>query len=58
MQKALKEEILQFDEKLKVQIEETHYAEHVKILMVEATDSFDMDVEKAEQIPTITKILH
>lgn len=36
------------------QIEEAHYTELVEILMVEATDEFDMDVEKPDQIPKVT----
>lgn len=65
MQKTLKEGRLQFGEKPKAsmqvdvdsfQTKENHYTEPVEILMVEATDGFDMDVEKVEQIPSVTDV--
>lgn len=56
VQKVLKEGRLQFGEKSKAsmqvsvdpfQTEEAHYVESIDILMVEAIDDFNMDVEKA-----------
>lgn len=58
MQKTLKEGKLQFGEKPTtlmqvdsdpLQVEEAHFAEPVEILMVEATDGLDMEVEQVEQ---------
>lgn len=34
-------------------MEETHYAEPIEILMVEAADDSNMDVDRGEQISTI-----
>lgn len=35
-----------------LQVKETHFAEHVEILMVEATKGLDMEVKLAEQNTT------
>lgn len=59
---ALKEGRLQFSEKPKALMQvdadplktgDAHYNEHVEILMVEATYGFNINVEKAEQIPAV-----
>lgn len=65
MQKALKEGIIQFGEKLKtsmkmdsdpMQTEGAHYNEHVEILMVEATEGFNMEVDKGEHIFVVADV--
>ena len=39
-----------------LQTEDAHYAESVEILMVEATDDFDMDVKKADHISAVADV--
>lgn len=59
VQKDLKEGKLQFGEKPKttmkvdsnpIQTKDSHYAEHMEILMVEATEGFKEEADKGEQI--------
>lgn len=62
VQKALNDGRLQFGKKPKssmkvdsypMEMEETHYVEPIKILMVEVADGSNIDVDKGKQISAI-----